>query len=115
MAQSLRAGHIIPVAKDAPPTFCDALMTSRVSPLTFDVLHSAHARGVAVTEAETAAAMRFAYTELGVIIEPGGAVALAAVISGKTISTEKTLIILSGGNVDPSLFTEIIESKSLAN
>jgi threonine dehydratase len=108
MAQSLRAGHIIPVGKDAPPTLCDALMTPRVSPLTFDVLHGGGAHGVAASEAETAAAMRFAYHELGLTIEPGGAVALAAVISGKLAHTETTLIILSGGNVDPALFAQVI-------
>lgn len=108
MAQSLRSGHIIPVGKDAPPTLCDALMTPRVSPLTFDVLHGGGAHGVAVSEAETAAAMRFAYHELGLTIEPGGAVALAAAIAGKAAHTETTLIILSGGNVDPALFAKIM-------
>jgi threonine dehydratase len=108
MAQSLRAGEIIPVDRDAPPTLCDALMTPRVSPLTFDVLYERGAHGVAASEAETAAAMRFAYRELGLTIEPGGAVALAAALAGKVTLTETTLIILSGGNVDPTLFAQII-------
>jgi threonine dehydratase len=108
MAQSLRAGEILPVTKDAPPTLCDALMTPRVSPLTFDVLHGRGARGVAVSEAETKAAMRFAHRELGLTIEPGGAVALAAVLAGRVAVTEATLIILSGGNVDPALFAQIM-------
>jgi threonine dehydratase len=108
MAQSLRADEIIPVGKNAPSTLCDALMTPRVSPLTFDVLHACGARGVAVSEAETAAGMRFAYRELGLTIEPGGAVAVAAVLAGKVMLTEATLIILSGGNVDPALFAQVI-------
>ena len=108
MAQSLRSGRIIPVAKDAPPTLCDALMTQRVSQLTFEVLHSRGAVGVAVSEAETVAAMRFAYHQLGLVIEPGGAVALAAALAGKVTLTETTLIILSGGNVDPALFAQIM-------
>ncbi len=108
MAQSLRSGHIIPVGKDASPTLCDALMTPRVSPLTFDVLHDVGAHGVAVSEAKTAAAMRFAYHELGLTIEPGGAVALAAVLAGKVEVNEPTLVILSGGNVDPALFAAVI-------
>ncbi len=108
MAQSLSAGHIIPVAKDAPPTLCDALMTPRVSPLTFDVLHGRGAHGVAVSEAETAAAMCFAHAQLGLTIEPGGAVALAGVLAGKVTLSGKSLIILSGGNVDPALFAQII-------
>jgi threonine dehydratase len=108
MAQSLRAGEILPVAKDAPPTLCDALMTPRVSPLTFDVLRDRSAHGVAVSEAETAAAMRFAYRELGLTIEPGGAVALAAAFAGKVTLIDTTLIILSGGNVDPALFAKVL-------
>ncbi|MEK6636490.1 MAG: pyridoxal-phosphate dependent enzyme [Pseudomonadota bacterium] len=108
MAQSLRAGEIVPIGKAPPPTLCDALMTPRVSPLTFDVLYSRGARGVAVSEAETAAAMRFAYAELGLTIEPGGAVALAAALAGKVALTDTTLIILSGGNVDPALFAQIV-------
>lgn len=108
MAHSLGAGHIMPVGKDAPPTLCDALMTPRVSPLTFDVLHGSGAHGVAVSEAETAAAMRFAFHELSLTIEPGGAVALAAVLAGKVAHSDTTLIILSGGNVEPALFARII-------
>lgn len=108
MAQSLCMGQIVPVSKDAPPTLCDALMTPRVSQLTFDVLYNRAAHGVAVSEAETAAAMRFAYFELGLRIEPGGAAALAAVLAGKVIVVDTTLIILSGGNVDPTLFERII-------
>lgn len=108
MAQSLRAGAIIPIAKDTPPTLCDALMTPCVSPLTFDVLRSRNAVALAVTEAETAAAMRFAFAELGLRIEPGGAVGLAAALAGKVTLTDATLIILSGGNVDPDLFAAIM-------
>jgi threonine dehydratase len=108
MARSLRAGEILPVAKYAPPTLCDALMTPRVSPLTFDVLHHRGARGVAVSEAETKVAMRFAYRELGLTSEPGGAVALAAVLASKIALGKTPLIILSGGNVDPALFAEIM-------
>lgn len=108
MARSLRAGTIMPVAKNAPPTLCDALMTPRVSPLTFDVLHDRRTIGLAVSEAETASAMRFIFAELGLTIEPGGAVALAAVLTAKVALDERTLVILSGGNVDPALFAQIM-------
>jgi threonine dehydratase len=108
MCQSLAAGEIIPVGPNPPPTACDALQTTRVSPLTFEVLKSCGATGVAVSEAEVAAAMRFAFDTLRLVIEPGGAVALAAVLSGKVSATERTLIILSGGNVDSALFAETL-------
>lgn len=108
MARSLMGGAIVPVAPNPPPTSCDALQTLRVSPLTFDILKAHGARGVAVSEAETFAAMRFAFSHMGLVLEPGGAVALAAVIAGKVEVTEATLVILSGSNVDPALFARVL-------
>ncbi len=110
MAQSLHAGEIIPVAKDAPPTLCDALMTPRVSPLTFEILHDRGALGLSVSEEEIGAAMRLAHADLGLTLEPGGAVALAAVLAGKVDCSARTLVILSGGNVDPTLFAAVVNS-----
>ena len=52
MARSLGGGHIVPVEADAPDTFCDAIMTPRVSPITFGILHDRKARGLSVTDAE---------------------------------------------------------------
>jgi threonine dehydratase len=109
MAHSLEAGEIVPVADDAPPTRCDALQTKRVSPLTFAVLRDRGARGLAVAEAEVEKAMAFAMRQLRIVAEPGGAVALAAALSGKAgeLSPE-TVVVVSGGNVDPSLYAEIL-------
>ncbi len=83
MARSLARGEIVPVAEPAPPTRCDALQTKRVSPLTFGALRDAGARGLAVGEEEVAAAIAFAFRHLRIVAEPGGAVALAALLSGK--------------------------------
>jgi threonine dehydratase len=111
MARSLEEGRILPVDSDAPPTRCDALQTMLVSPLTFDALHESGARGVSVTEAETAAAMAFAARHLRLVVEPGGAVALAAALAGKAGPlTERTVILLSGGNVDPLTYAEILQA-----
>ena len=104
MARSLALGHIVPVEANAPKTACDALMTREVAPLTFGILHMRGATGVTVSEAEIAAAMRFAHETMGLTLEPGGAVALAAVLAGKVKLGERTLVMLSGGNVDPGLF-----------
>jgi threonine dehydratase len=113
MARSLEGGRILPVPKDAPPTRCDALQTQLVSPLTFDVLKSRGARGVAVTEQETAAAMAFAARHLRLVVEPGGAVALAAALAGKAGPlTERSVILLSGGNVDPAVYAEILRQEA---
>jgi threonine dehydratase len=109
MARSLEAGEILPVDEPAPPTACDALQTRRVSPLTFGALREAGARGVAVGEGDVAAAMAFAFRQLRIVAEPGGAVALAALLDGKAGDLpNETVVVVSGGNVDPRLFAEVI-------
>jgi threonine dehydratase len=100
MRRSLEASWIEPVGDNPPPTACDALMTTRVSPLTFDVLSRRDATGVAVGEAEIATAQRWAAQQLRLVVEPGGAVALAALLAGKVAAAPGMLVILSGGNVD---------------
>ena len=104
MARSLALGRIVPVAEPAPPTRCDALQTKLVSPLTFGALSAAGARGLAVSEDEVEAAMVFAFRNLRIVAEPGGAVALAALISGKVDAPEGSVVVVSGGNVDPKLY-----------
>ena len=108
MGVSLRHGVIEPVGPNPPPTACDALQTLRVSPLTFDILRDRGAVGVAVSEAEVAHAMRVARDRLGRVLEPGGAVALAAVLAGRVTPTARTALTLSGGNVDPATFARMI-------
>jgi threonine dehydratase len=113
MARSLALGRIVPVDDDPPPTRCDALQTRLVSPLTFGALREAGARGVAVTEAETEAAMAFAARNLRLVAEPGGAVALAALLAGKAGPiTGRTVVVVSGGNVDPLAYANILEAQA---
>jgi threonine dehydratase len=100
MRRSLEASWIEPVGDNPPPTACDALQTMRVSPLTFEVLARRDATGVAVSEAEIRVAQRWAAEKLRLVIEPGGAVALAALLAGKVTPEAGALVILSGGNVD---------------
>jgi len=108
MTRSLALGRIVPVEEPAPPTLCDALQTKLVSPLTFGALLEAEAQALAVSEAEVEQAMRFALRALRIVAEPGGSVALAAVISGKVDAPEGTVIVVSGGNVDPALYARIV-------
>ena len=111
MGRSLALGRIVPVEEPAPPTRCDALQTKLVSPLTFAALREAGAEAAAVSEEEVAAAMRFAFRELRIVAEPGGAVALAALISGKAGDVpENSVIVVSGGNIDAALYAEILGS-----
>lgn len=107
MGRSLELGEIVPVADGAPSTFCDALQTPRVSPITFGILHG-RAKALSVGDEETAEAIRFAWEKHRLIVEPGGAVGLAALLSGKLSPTEDTIVLLSGGNVDPALHARII-------
>lgn len=107
MTRSLATGRIVPVGPNPPPTRCDALQTLEVAPLTFGILKARGARGVAVSEAETGAAMRWVFDNLRLVLEPGGAVALAAMLAGKVAPTDRTLVILSGGNVDADIFVQM--------
>ncbi|WP_375288854.1 threonine/serine dehydratase [Sphingomonas sp.] len=108
MRRSLEASWILPVGDSPPPTACDALQTKQVSPLTFDVLSRRDARGVAVSEAETATAQRWAAEQLRLVVEPGGAVALAALLAGKVAPEPGMLVILSGGNVDRAAYARVL-------
>jgi threonine dehydratase len=109
MALSLSGGEIVEVSADAPFTSCDALQSRRVSDLTFGALKAARAHGLWVTEAELASAMLHAFG-LGLVVEPGGAVALAAWLAGKLREIEgDTVIVCSGSNVDPKAYARILE------
>ena len=105
VVRSLTAGAIVPV--EAPgPTICDALQTLVTVPLTFDLLRARQTKGVTVSDAEAAAAVAFAFRNLKLVVEPGGAVALAAALTGRVDLAGRTaIVILSGGNVDPAVFS----------
>lgn len=108
MKKSLEGGTIVPVGDNPPATECDALQTLRVSPITFDILQGRNALGLWVSQDEVHHAMRVAFGKLRLVVEPGGAVALAAILTGKISLTDHTAITLSGGNVDNQLFARII-------
>ncbi|HEU4809673.1 MAG TPA: threonine/serine dehydratase [Sphingomicrobium sp.] len=109
MKRSLEKGEIVPVGPDAPMTLCDALQTPRVSPITFSVLRDRAATALSVTDGEVKDAIRFAWREHGLVVEPGGAAALAALLSGRVETVEGTVVVLSGGNIDPDLHARIVE------
>jgi threonine dehydratase len=108
MKRSLEGGTIVPVEKNPPATDCDALQTLRVAPITFDILKGRNAQGLSVSPAEVHHAMRVAFEKLRLVVEPGGAVALAAILAGKVPLSDRTAITLSGGNVDNQLYAKII-------
>ncbi len=108
VTRSLTAGEILSVEDLAYPTECDALQTPQTWPINFAVLQARGVRGAVVTRAEVRHAMRVAFERLHLVVEPGGAAALAAVLAGKVALGDATLVTLSGGNVDPELYAEIL-------
>ena len=109
-ARSLRAGERVGHPTGAP-SICDALMAPMPGELTF-AINRRLAGAITVSDAEVAEAVRFAFRQLKLVVEPGGAVSLAALLAGKIEARGQiTAIVLSGGNVDPGLFAAIIEDR----
>ena len=109
-ARSLIAGHPM-THPPASGTICDALMTPIPGDLTFPI-NQRLAGMRTVTDTEAAAAVAEAFRRLKLVVEPGGAVSLAAILAGKIeVAGRTTVAILSGGNIDPALFSAIIEGR----
>ncbi len=109
-ARSLEFGERVHVEKSAR-SICDALQAHTPGALTFEINRRLLGVGLCVTDDEVREAMRFAFRNLKLVVEPGGAVALAAVLAGKIDTLGKTTaVVLSGGNVDSELFAEIQNS-----
>jgi threonine dehydratase len=90
-------------------TFCDALMAAMPGAITFPINDRLLAGGLAVSDAEVAVAIAYAFRVLKLVVEPGGAVGLAALLARKTAVGGKTVaLVLSGGNVDPEQFAKLI-------
>ncbi len=90
-------------------TICDALMARMPGKLTFAINRSLVGGGVVASDAEVAAAVAFAFAELKLVVEPGGAVALAALMTKKIdVAGKVAVAVLSGGNVDPELFSKLV-------
>lgn len=106
--RSLEAGKIVPVADQSFPTPCDALQTPSTFPINFDVLNGRVHSSAVVTPADIATAMRLVFEKLHLVVEPGGAAALAAVLSGQVTPEGTAVVTLSGGNVDWGTFRQMI-------
>ena len=107
-ARSLRSGWRETVMKGAT-SICDALLTPSPGEMTFPINQALLSGGLAVSDEQVKAAMRFAFETLKLVIEPGGAVALAAVLHGLAPpSSLATAVVVSGANVDPALYAAIL-------
>ncbi len=98
------------VANDSgSQSFCDALLSPTPGELTFSVNRQLLAGGFGVSDAEVATAMAYAFTTLKLVVEPGGAVSLAALLAGKIKARDRTIALtLSGGNVDPEVHAQAV-------
>ena len=105
---SFEAGERIAL-EPAGPSLCDALLAPQPGAMTFAINRERASGGFAVTDEDVLAAMAFAFRHLKIVIEPGGAVALAAVLSGKARLDGRTAVVVaSGGNVDAEVYAQAI-------
>ena len=107
--RSLASGRIERNAQSSG-SICDAILTPAPSELTFGILKQYCGAGIAVSDAEALAAMKAAFDRLRVVIEPGGAAALAAAMFHRSeIAADTVIVTASGGNVDPSVFIRALQ------
>jgi threonine dehydratase len=112
LAQSLVTGERVTV-KPTVRTLCDALESPSTGDITFPILKRNLAGAVGLTDPEVAEAMRYAFATLKLVMEPGGSVGLAALLSGKLDARGKTVgVVVSGGNVDPELFARVLRGEA---
>lgn len=105
---SLKAGRIVSHAGKGT-TFCDALMAPHPGDLTFGVMNANLKGAVSATDAEVETAMATAFHYFKLVVEPGGACALASVLNGKLSCANRIVVVVtSGGNVDSALYSAII-------
>jgi threonine dehydratase len=109
-ARSLAAGY--PVRNQpGKRSICDAILADQPGDMTFSINKILLAGALSVSDDEALRAVRFAYEVLKIVVEPGGAVALAAILSGKFDARGKTVgIVCSGGNVDPMVFRQALDA-----
>jgi threonine dehydratase len=107
-ARSFRSGKR-EINNAASGSICDALMSPSPGRITFEINRVLVGEGLTASEEEVARAVAFAFRELKLVVEPGGAVGLAALLSGKIdVSGKVAVAVLSGGNVDPELFYRLV-------
>jgi threo-3-hydroxy-L-aspartate ammonia-lyase len=107
-SQSIRAGRRVSIPE--PDTIADGLRARQPGELTFAVNSRLLDDVVTVSEDAIVSAMRFCFTRLKVVVEPSGAVALAALLSGAISAAGRTGVVLSGGNIDPADFSKLMSA-----
>jgi len=95
---------------DQPDSFCDAIVTPMPGELTFPVLQALAGPGISVSDDAVLKAMGQALMRLKLVVEPGGAVALAAALDGSSVEGEAVICVVTGGNVDVNLLAAAAQS-----
>ncbi|MGB0697349.1 MAG: threonine ammonia-lyase [Rhodospirillaceae bacterium] len=106
--RSLESGQRVANSPGADP-LCDALLAPMPGVLTFEVNRTTLAGGVVVSRSEVLGAMASGFVDYKVVLEPGGAVALAAALAGRAGTGGVTVAVLSGGNVEPATFVQAFD------
>jgi len=110
--QSLQKGERVTI-KPTGRSYCDALESPFPGEITFPIMRRTVADVATVTDAEVAEAMRVAFATLKLVVEPGGAAGLAALLAGKVKAFGPTVgLVLSGGNVDPEFFAKVLRGEA---
>ncbi|NIZ62002.1 threonine ammonia-lyase [Sedimentitalea sp. CY04] len=91
-------------------SICDAILTPSPGQITFPIMKRLCGSGIVVSEDEALHAMALAYSRLKIVLEPGGAISLAAALfHGKDLSSDTAIVVATGGNVDPSIFAQALQ------
>lgn len=110
VCRSLESGEIQSVGANPPPTACDAIQTFQTFPINFKVMKERCSEWARVSEKDIREAQRFALAHLRLVLEPGGAAALAAVLAGKVELDDSTAVMLTGGNTDAEALAQVLAS-----
>lgn len=106
--QSIAAGHVVSV-KVGAPTICDAIATPQPGRITFNIIKNNVDGGFSVSDRDVMSAMSVLFDRMKLVAEPGGCVAFAALMKERKRFAGKTVVVvISGGNVDRGLYSQII-------
>jgi threonine dehydratase len=106
LSAALAAGT--PQTLERTQSLADGLLARSIGDYTFPILRDLVSEAVRVSEEEIAGAVRFLHREAGLTVEPSGAVTTAALLAGRFRPTGSTVVVISGGNVDPELFQRLV-------
>jgi len=112
--RSLEAGRRVRV-HPKQPSICDALLAPIPGEITFEINRKRLAGGVVASDEEVLAAMRYSFEVLKLVVEPSGAVGLAALLAGRVPGDDPVVVVLSGGNTDPAIMAKALARPAESN